>query len=189
MLCHKDVCTIPDILGACKISLEQGTITFRHDSVLQHVVLVLKSFLKDLPNNITEKCKNIKFVVSGTKLSKTNIVHKGILHLASDWVLLADVKGDYLFPFQLVLTELHPDTVLFSKSSKQAVLLELICPCKENMESWHSHKLNKYTPFAKVIITKHPGFFNKGNMCYANSILQALSISHYSGVSQVSYHP
>ena len=23
--------------------------------------------------------------------------------------------------------------------------------------------------------TKHPGFFNKGNMCYANSILQALS--------------
>ena len=44
-LCHKDVCTIPHILGACKISLQLGRFTFRHDSVLQHLVLVLKSFL------------------------------------------------------------------------------------------------------------------------------------------------
>ena len=31
------------------------------------------------------------------------------------------------------------------------MLLELTCPCEENMESWHSQKLNKYTPLAKVI--------------------------------------
>ena len=41
--------------------------------------------------------------------------------------------------------------------------------------------------------TKHPGFFNKGNTCYANSVLQGLSQSHHSVVSQllshVSYHP
>ena len=61
------------------------------------------------------------------------------------------MKGNYLFPFQLALTELHPDILLFSKSSKTAVLLELTCPCEENMESWHSQKLNKYTPLAKVI--------------------------------------
>ena len=41
-----------------------------------------------------------------------------VFRLASDWILLADVKCDYVFPFQLALTELHPDTVLFSKSSK-----------------------------------------------------------------------
>ena len=56
-----------------------------------------------------------------------------------------------MFPFQLALTELHPDILLYSKSSKRAVLLELTCPCEENMESWHSQKLNKYTPLAKVI--------------------------------------
>ena len=61
------------------------------------------------------------------------------------------MKGDYLFPFELALTELGPDILLFSKSSKQAVLLELTCPCGENMENWHSQKLNKYTPLAKVI--------------------------------------
>ena len=54
-LCHKDVCTIPHILGACKISLQQGRFTFRHDSVLQHLVLVLKSFLKNLPINVQPK--------------------------------------------------------------------------------------------------------------------------------------
>ena len=150
-LCHKDVCTIPHILGACKISLQLGRFTFRHDSVLQHLVLVLKSVLKNLPVNTTKKCNTIKFVKSGTKCSKTKIASKGILHLASDWILLADVKGDYLFPFQLALTELHPDILLFSKSSKRAVLLELTCPCEENMENWHSQKLNKYTPLAKVI--------------------------------------
>ena len=151
-LCHKDVCTIPHILGACKISFQQGRFTFRHDSVLKkHLVLVLKSFLKNLPNNTTKKCNTIKFVKSETKYSKTKNVSKGILHLASDWNLLADVKGDYLFPFQLPLTGLHPDILLFSKSSKRAVLLQLTCPCEEDMEKWYSQKLNKYTPLAKLI--------------------------------------
>ena len=90
-------------------------------------------------------------VKSGTKCCKTKISCKGILHLASDWIPIADVKGDYLFPFQLALTELLPDILLFSKSSKRVVLLELICSCKENMENWHAQKLNKYTPLAKVI--------------------------------------
>ena len=51
----------------------------------------------------------------GTKFSKAN-VSTGILHLASDWILLADVKGDYVFPFQLALIEWHTDIFLFSKS-------------------------------------------------------------------------
>ena len=61
------------------------------------------------------------------------------------------MKGDYVFPFHLALSELHPH-ILFSKSSKWTALLELTCPCEENMKKcWHSQKLNKYTPFAKVI--------------------------------------
>ena len=102
-LCHKYLCTISYILGACKVSLEQGRFTFRHDSVLQHLVLVLKPFWKNLPLSTTKKCNNIKFVKSATKCSKTKISSIGILNLVSDWILLADVKGDYLFPFQLDL--------------------------------------------------------------------------------------
>ena len=102
-LCHKYVCTISYILGACKVSLEQGRFTFRHDSVLQYLVLVLKPFWKNLPLSTTKKCNNIKFVKSATKCSKTKISSNSILNLDSDWILLADVKGDYLFPFQLDL--------------------------------------------------------------------------------------
>ena len=141
-LCHKDIYAIPHILGACKISLQQGRFTIRHDSVLQDLVMVLKAFLKNLPINATKKWNSIKYVKSGTKCSKTKISCKGILHLALEWILLlADVKGDYLFPFQLARTELRPDILLFSKSSKRAVLLELTCPCEENMENCHSQKL------------------------------------------------
>ena len=125
-LCHKDVCTISHILGARKIFLQQGRFTFRHDSVLQHLLLVLKSFLKDLQNNTTKICNTIKFVKSATNFSKTINVSKSILHLASDWILLSDVKGEYSFPFKLSLTELHPDIALFSKYSKRAVLLDLL---------------------------------------------------------------
>ena len=57
-----------------------------------------------------------------------------------------------VFPFQLALIELHPDIALFSKYSKTAALLELTCPCEENMQSWHLQKLNKYSPLAKVIV-------------------------------------
>ena len=65
---HKDVCIIPHILGACKISLQQGRFTFRYHSILQYLVLVLKYFLKDLPNNTTKKYNTIKFVKSGPNL-------------------------------------------------------------------------------------------------------------------------
>ena len=109
-------------------------------------------FLKNLPINTTKKCNTIKFVKSRTKCSKTKIAFKSILHLTSDWNLLADVKVDFFFfPFQLALTELCPDIFLFSKSLKRAVLLEMTCPCEKNMENWHSQELNKYTLLAKVI--------------------------------------
>ena len=87
----------------------------------------MKSFLKDFPNNAIKKCNTIKFIKPATKCSKTKNVPKSILDLASD------------------------DIVLILKSSNQAVLLELTCPCEGNRENWHSQKLNKYTPLAKVI--------------------------------------
>ena len=130
LLCHKDVCTIPHIIGVCKISLQQGRFTCRHDSVLQHLVLVLKPFLGDLPNNTTKICNTLKFVKSGTKCFKANNVSKGIRHVASDRILQADMKVDYLFPFLLALTKSYPDIVLSSKQSKRAVLLELASPSK-----------------------------------------------------------
>jgi len=33
--------------------------------------------------------------------------------------------------------------VFFSKKEKKVILIELTCPCKENMDEWHSIKLGK----------------------------------------------
>ena len=51
-----------------------------------------------------------------TKFSKANNVSNSILHLASDSILLADMKDYYVFLIQFALTELHSGIVLFSKS-------------------------------------------------------------------------
>ena len=38
----KDLCTTAHILGACKVSLQQGRYTFRHDTVLYKILNLSK---------------------------------------------------------------------------------------------------------------------------------------------------
>ena len=91
-LCHKDVCTIPHILGACKISLQQGRFTFRHDSVLQNLVLVLKSFLKNLPINATKKSISIPHLLRSLRK-----VGGLLIYLLSKLVLEDTLPSRYQF--------------------------------------------------------------------------------------------
>ena len=150
-LCGKQLCTIAHILGACKFSLEQGRFTFRHDSVLSYLVSVINAFLKEVKPVKSKKSNNIHFIKSGTKPPKTKTNPTGIFHLASDWVLISDLGPKYVFPFQIALTELRPDIVIFSKALRRVVLLELTCPCEENMTTWHATKLSKYSTLLEAI--------------------------------------
>ena len=62
-LCSKDVCTTAHILGACKVSLQQGRYTFRHDTVLSEVTEVLKTFILNIKGTVPISPKSsIKFV-------------------------------------------------------------------------------------------------------------------------------
>ena len=59
------------------------------------------------------------------------------------------MKGDYLFPFQLALTKLHPDFLIFK-------MLTSSSPVRIDMPLWREHEelvlpKIKYTPLAKVI--------------------------------------
>lgn len=75
----------------------------------------------------------------------------GLLHLADDWVFLVDLGNGFVFPGHIAITSLRPDIVIYSNCSKHVILIELTCPCEENMESWHSKKLYKYAPLVEVI--------------------------------------
>ena len=149
------MCTTAHILGACKLSLQQGRYTFRHDTVLCKIIESLKSFLYKFLNikqrvPISPK-SSIKFVKKGTKVPCKRTPPVGILHQASDWVLLADIDSNYCFTIHIAFTQLRPDITIFSNDLRKVILIELTCPCEENMESWHSTKINKYLALKATI--------------------------------------
>ena len=84
----------------------------------------------------------IKFVKQGIKPVKSSKkVHTGILHSASDWKLRFDYGDDKLVvPSFLAITTLRPDILLFSTITKKVVIIELTCPCEENMSQLHVDK-------------------------------------------------
>ena len=91
-LCSKEICTTAPVLGACKVSLTQGRFTFRHDSVLSELASILSSFLKALPPTPPKRLIKLAFVKAGRSVSKSKVKPTGILHLASDWVIVSDLK-------------------------------------------------------------------------------------------------
>ena len=65
------------------------------------------------------------------------------LHHASDWVLQADLDRNYCFAIHSAFTQLRPDITIFH-ALRKVTPIEVTYPCEENMESWHSTKINKY---------------------------------------------
>ena len=157
-LCNKDPCTTSHILGDCKVALSQGRFTFRHDNVLRIIITIIRSSIKNIKSTVPASNQpiKIKFVKKGTRVKNKNSSPSGILHQASDWVLLGDLDGSFSFPSHIAFTELRPDIVIFSNKLKRVILIELNCPCEENMEAWHNAKVNKYMPLK--IVTENNGW-------------------------------
>ena len=49
-------------------------------------------------------------------------------------------------PAFLAVSILRPDILLFLRSTKKVIIIELTCPCEENMSQWHEEKSQKYYP-------------------------------------------
>ena len=144
-LCSKDVCTAAYILWAYKVSLQQKRYTFSHDTVLRKVTEALKTFILSLKEAVPISANSsIKFVKKWAKMRRKRAPPVSILHHASDWVLLPDLNSICCFPDHIAFNQLRPDITIFSNSLRKVILIELTCPGEENMESWHSTKINKY---------------------------------------------
>ena len=106
-------------------SITQGRYTFRHDTVLREVTEVLKTFILNIKDTIPISQKSsIKFVRKGTKKPHKRTPPIGILHHASDWILLADLNKIYCFPAHIAFTQLRSDITIFSNSLRKVVLVE-----------------------------------------------------------------
>ena len=92
-----------------------------------------------------------KLVLSYQKLPINNSC--GLLHTVPSWVLLSDLESALVIPPAITISQLRPDILLYSTSTKTVIILELISPCQENLESWYPTKFGKYDPLCSAIKT------------------------------------
>ena len=75
----------------------------------------------------------INFVKAGeTKPATQNAT--GILQESRNWEMRADLKKILQFPVEVTHTILRPDIVLWSKSPKLVILIELTVPWEEHID-------------------------------------------------------
>ena len=105
----------------------------------------------------------IQFVRAGQRLPAPNhvtqrkpLASQTILLQANDWTFLYDLEGQLQFPIEAAVTSLRPGVVLFSRSSKTIVLLELTVPLEDNVHLAHDRKITKYS--ALVTACEENGF-------------------------------
>ncbi|KAL5247864.1 hypothetical protein ACHWQZ_G019680 [Mnemiopsis leidyi] len=108
-LCRTERGTLQHILSGCKVALEQGRYTWRHDKVLNQIQSQVAYHLDKRVNNpkrsVNLQSSTIGFVSAGAKVKGPpkcqNRSGMGILTEARDWVLLADVNGKLKFPSEV----------------------------------------------------------------------------------------
>ena len=74
----------------------------------------------------------------------------GLLHLAFNWELqqFDHLDKKLVITSFFAISQLRPDIVLYSISTKTVILLETTCPFEENLEVWHNKKFEKYHPLS-----------------------------------------
>ena len=166
-LCSKDLCITWHNLEVFMVSLQQGRYTFMHDIALPQVMEVLKTFISNIKEAVPISTKSsITLLKKGVEMPHKRTV-VGIFHHASDWVFLTDLNSNYSFPVHIAFTQLRPNITTFSNSLRKVILIELTYPCEENIEFWHSTKINKYLAL-KTTIESHGwccGTFCSGGWC------------------------
>ena len=111
------------------------------------------SFAVDAKNSF-HKC----FVRSGAKTSNkpNNGPNRPLLAVANDWTMLVDFDHkNIVFPPNICATDQRPDIVLWSRMSREVILLELTCCAEEGIEAAKSRKEVRYHELVESINLAH----------------------------------
>ena len=131
--------TLEHIHSCCSKALGEGRYTWGHDQVLKAIAeTIFTSITQNKPLRPARQA--IAFIRAGEKPKPKPRGAAGLLGTAPDWQMKADLGKQLRFPGHIVETTLRPDIVLFSDSTKQVVLLELIVPWEERMEEANERK-------------------------------------------------
>ena len=130
------------VLASCRSSLADGKSRWWHDQILTQLAAGVEQARKKLKQLSKGSCF-IHFHMAGESAA-AETRSKGVLATASDWLMRVDLRKQLKFPEEITHTCLRPDIVLWSKGTKQVVLIELTVPWEERMEEAHERKLKKY---------------------------------------------
>ena len=144
-LCKWKNCTLQQILCSCPKGLEQGRISWRHDSILAVITKYLKESLiakKDTAEDIGDKIRFVKKGVKPTKQKRKKTTYWGT---ADDWKILMDTRRvQYQVPPAIASTSQRPDICVYSLKAKKVCFIELTSPAEENVKLWKIKKRVKY---------------------------------------------
>ena len=141
-----EIGTLTHILSGCKVALADGKYKWRHDQVLKEIAFSVDE--KRRAHNAAPGEKGggkIDFVRPGEKRKKsTPSPLRSYLDGAGDWSLKVDLDGRLRVPERVSETNLRPDMLLVSNSTKRMGIVELTVPSEERVEVAGEMKREKY---------------------------------------------
>lgn len=142
--CGEAVGTARHLLVGCKVLLDRGLYSRRHDRVLEIIREAISLSVARAQKGLTTNKRQTNFVKAGSSTNSTSKPYS-ILGSAPDWTILMDTyEKHYKIPEDLAITTSRPDIFLFSKQIKRIVLVELTVPWETNIPKDHVFKVNKY---------------------------------------------
>ena len=147
--------TLEHILSSCTVSLSQGRYRWRHDTVLRQLAHCLEKERSKVRKVDKANLVHIPFIKGGESGSMTSVKQKrgSLLDKSETWEMRVDLDKRLVFP-EVVQTTLRPDIVLFSRSRKHIILIELTVPWETRVESAHELKSSKYAELINECRTK-----------------------------------
>ena len=125
--------------------------TWRHDSVLRllnwAVLKCVDAANKQTPRTWPPPIEE-SFIRAGEPRSKsTTKLEDSLLSHANDWRVIVDLPEKNwraMIPVEILSTLQKPDIVMWSRSTRTMIFLELTCPFEENITSAAKYKLGRY---------------------------------------------
>ncbi len=134
------------ILVGCKNSLTQGRYTWCHNQVLRCLAAAIESkrvSTKAIPQNAKNTLPKRQFFVQEGEKKQAKLLSPdtGQLNIARDWEMQVDLNHRLTFPFEIAVTNVRPDLVLWSKSSRTVIIVELTVPWEEAINEAFERKI------------------------------------------------
>lgn len=129
-LCRRPA-NLEHVLSSCCSSLADGKFRWQHNQIMAQLADGVEQASKKA-KKLSHGPRFIHFVRVGESAA-AEVRSKGVLATASDWVMGTDLKKRLKITEE-AHTRPRADIVLWSKGTKQVVLMELTVPWEERME-------------------------------------------------------